>query len=220
MIKLFTHNARLLFTASASNISLTQKRTIQFKNYLLGGLIGLLVLAQATSVAAENPKATIETNLGNIVIELFPEQAPLTVENFLAYVNDGFYNGTIFHRVINGFMIQGGGYTKDFYEDQNKTKITRKPVKNESDNGLTNAVGTLAMARTRDPDSATAQFFINVVDNARLDGRPNQPGYTVFGKVVEGLDVVMKIAEAPTRRLGPTPDVPEEPKVMIKVSVN
>ncbi len=192
----------------------------QFKKTLASGLLGLLVVIQATSAMAENPTATIETNLGDIVIELYPEQAPLTVENFLAYVNDGFYNGTIFHRVINNFMIQGGGYTKEFYEDQNKTKITRKPVKNESDNGLSNAVGTLAMARTSDPDSATAQFFINVKDNSYLDGAEGRPGYTVFGKVIEGMDVVSKIATAPTRKLGPTPDVPEEPKVMLKVSVN
>lgn len=185
------------------------------KKILIGlssALLGFAITAQAA-----NPTVTMTTNKGEVVIELYPEQAPVTVENFLAYVNDGFYDGTIFHRVINNFMIQGGGYTEAYYQDQNKEKTTRAAIKHESDNGLSNTIGSIAMARTSDPNSATSQFYINVADNARLDGRPNQPGYTVFGKVVEGLDVVMAIASTPTRKLGFTPDVPEEPVVIEKI---
>lgn len=170
--------------------------------------------------AAENPKVTMETSMGKVVLELYPEQSPITVENFLAYVNDGFYNGSIFHRIIANFMIQGGGYSKDFYDDQNKEKPTRAPIKNESDNGLSNTIGTIAMARTSDPDSASSQFFISVKDNSYLDGAPNQPGYTVFGKVVEGMDVVIAMSQVKTRKLGFTPDVPEEPVIITSVSVN
>ena len=183
-------------------------------------LIGLTALLLSFSFAAQaqTSKVTMETNKGKVVIELYPDKAPTTVKNFLAYVNDGFYDGTIFHRVINNFMIQGGGYTKDFYDDQNKELTTRAPIKNESDNGLSNTTGTVAMARTSDPDSATSQFYISVKDNSFLDGKPNQPGYTVFGKVVEGMDVVMAIAKTPTRKLGFTPDVPEEAIIIQKIT--
>jgi cyclophilin family peptidyl-prolyl cis-trans isomerase len=148
----------------------------------------------------------LETSQGNITIELDPEKAPITVQNFLRYVDNGFFDGTIFHRVIPGFMIQGGGFTADMRE-----KPTERPIKNEASNGLTNARGTIAMARTNDPDSATAQFFINLVDNARgLDPRPGSAGYTVFGRVIEGMEVVDAIAQVRTGTRGFHQDVPVE----------
>jgi len=193
----------------------------QLKTGVNGILFSVLLVAQTLSAqAAENPTVNIETTMGGIVVELYSEQAPITVKNFLAYVNDGFYDGTIFHRVINNFMIQGGGYTKEFYEDQNKEKTTRAAIKNESDNGLSNVIGTVAMARTGDPDSATAQFFISVKDNSYLDFQPNRPGYAVFAKVIDGMDVVMTISKVATRKLGPTPDVPEEPVIITKMRAN
>src|SRR5262245_18104377 len=178
----------------------------------------LMSLCLATAVMAADPQVELKTSAGTIVIELYPEKAPKTVENFLQYARDGFYDGTIFHRVISTFMIQGGGFTTEF-----KQKPTRAPVRNEADNGLKNTVGTLAMARTADPHSATAQFFINVADNAMLDFRfPTQEGYgyAVFGKVVKGMDVVSRIAKVDTRR-GPPPhtDVPVKPVVIEKVQV-
>ena len=148
----------------------------------------------------------VSTSLGDIKIELNKEKAPITVENFLGYVNDKFYDGTIFHRVIAGFMIQGGGFTPDMAQ-----KPTKAQIKNEAGNGLKNDVGTIAMARTGVVDSATAQFFINVVDNAFLDHRDETPqgfGYAVFGKVVDGMDVVKKIAAVPTTTKGPHQNVP------------
>jgi len=150
-------------------------------------------------------KVLLKTNMGDIVIELYPDKAPKSVENFLTYVKSGFYDDTIFHRVIAGFMIQGGGFTKDLTQ-----KKTRAPIAIESKNGLSNLRGTLAMARTGDPNSATAQFFINTVDNARLDYVSDaNPGYAVFGKVIGGLDVVDKIRAVPTGAQGPfRSDVP------------
>jgi peptidyl-prolyl cis-trans isomerase B (cyclophilin B) len=152
----------------------------------------LLMTITSMSMAAEQaPRVRLETTLGNIVLELDREHAPATVDNFLAYVNDGFYDGTIFHRVIDGFMIQGGGYTADF-----SRKETRPPIKNEADNGLKNTLGSIAMARTSDPHSASAQFFINVADNAMLDHKAPDArgwGYAVFGRMAEGMDVVDKI---------------------------
>nr|WP_084517196.1 peptidylprolyl isomerase [Desulfatiglans anilini] len=148
----------------------------------------------------------LKTSLGDIQIELFPEQAPISVQNFLTYVKTGFYNGTIFHRVIPGFMIQGGGMTPKMQE-----KPARPPIKNEADNGLKNTRGTLAMARTQIKDSATAQFFINLVDNDFLDHGERDFGYAVFGKVVEGMDVVDKIAAVPTGSSGMHQDVPLKP---------
>ncbi|HEB67645.1 MAG TPA: peptidyl-prolyl cis-trans isomerase [Gammaproteobacteria bacterium] len=168
--------------------------------------------------AADHPRVKIDTNLGSFVVELYPEKAPKTVENFLQYVRDGFYNGTIFHRVIDGFMIQGGGFTADF-----ERKETRAPIINEADNGLKNTRGTIAMARTMDPHSATAQFFINVKDNPFLDHTAKTPrgwGYAVFGKVVEGMDVVDRIRKVRTGPGGMFPkDVPQEPVIIEKMTV-
>ena len=181
-----------------------------------------LALAFAASALPAVPalaqKVVLDTTAGKIVLQLDAAAAPKTVENFLAYVKSGHYDGTQFHRVIPGFMIQGGGYTADYAQ-----KPTRPPVKNEAEQsskaGLVNAPGTIAMARTSDPHSASAQFFINVADNKFLNYRESTVqgyGYTVFGKVVQGMDVVEKIAKAPTGAGGPFPkDVPVE-KVLIK----
>lgn len=177
--------------------------------------IGLVAGVQAQ---AANPQVDLETTAGKIRIELDPTAAPKTVENFLAYVKAKYYDGTQFHRVIPGFMIQGGGFTTDF-----KQKPTRPPIQNEAEQsskaGLTNVPGTIAMARTGDPNSATAQFFINVNDNKSLNFREPTPqgyGYVVFGKVIEGMDVVSKIATTPTGSGGPfARDVPVE-RVVIK----
>jgi cyclophilin family peptidyl-prolyl cis-trans isomerase len=179
---------------------------------LFAALIGLT----QTALAA-NPKVLIKTNVGDITVELDPDKAPATVKNFLSYVDDGHYAGTQFHRVINGFMIQGGGYTADF-----KEKDTRAPVANEADNGLKNDRGTIAMARTSNPNSATAQFFINHADNDFLNHRGKTPqgwGYAVFGHVVSGMDVVDKIAAVPTgvAANGMT-DVPKTPVVIESIS--
>lgn len=157
--------------------------------------IAMLMLISSISAWAQ-PTVEIKTSQGLIVVELNSDKAPNTVANFLQYTKDGFYTGTIFHRVISGFMIQGGGITKDF-----KEKPTREPIKNEADNGLTNSLGTIAMARTGDPHSATAQFYINVANNTALnytDKSERGWGYTVFGKVVKGLDVVQKISRMQT----------------------
>ncbi len=151
-------------------------------------LIGLTMLAPAFAQDAKTERVVIHTSLGKIIVELNAEKAPITVKNFLQYVDDKHYDGTIFHRVIADFMIQGGGFDLDMKETK-----TREAIKNEADNGLSNLRGTIAMARTDDPDSATAQFFINTVDNKRLDRTDGNAGYTVFGKVVAGLDVVDKI---------------------------
>lgn len=162
-----------------------------------------------------NPVILMQTNKGPIRIELYQDKAPITVANFLKYTKDGFYNGTIFHRVIKGFMIQGGGFTSDM-----KQKPTTPPIKNESYNHLRNERGTIAMARTNAPDSATSQFFINHVNNRPLDfDGPYKPGYAVFGKVTEGMDVVETIAAIPTKRAGPHGNVPVEPVVIEHVTV-
>lgn len=157
------------------------------------------------------PRVELVTSLGRIVVQLDRERAPKTVENFLRYVRDGHYEGTVFHRVIRDFMIQGGGFTVD-----GRKKPTRPPIPLEADNGLSNQRGTIAMARTSDPDSATAQFYINVVDNRALDPRPGRPGYTVFGKVVEGMDVVDRIRNLRTEVRGPFANWPVEPVVIRK----
>jgi peptidyl-prolyl cis-trans isomerase A (cyclophilin A) len=138
------------------------------------------------------PQVVFQTSLGNLKIELFAEQAPVTVDNFLHYVDSGFYNGVIFHRIVPGFVVQGGGFDQEY-----QRKNTQAPIANESNNGLQNLRGTLSMARTNDPNSATTQFFINLVDNHQLNNRPMQPGYAVFGKLVEGLDVIDRMAEQP-----------------------
>lgn len=172
-----------------------------------------LALAALSSQAA--PTVEMQTSMGAIVIELDAEKAPLTVKNFLQYANDGFYNGTIFHRVIEGFMIQGGGFTKDMGE-----KPTGAQIPNEARNGLKNQRGTIAMARRAEPHSATAQFFINHKDNDALD-YPSRDGwgYAVFGKVTQGLDVVDKIAKVRTGNRGMFQDVPVEPVVIQSVKV-
>ena len=170
--------------------------------------------AQSGSQAV-HPSVLFKTTEGDIRVELYPEKAPKTVANFLDYVKSGQYSGTIFHRVIPGFMIQGGGYTQSFAE-----KPTRAPIPLESRNGLKNATGTLAMARTSDPNSATAQFFINTADNTGLD-YPGQDGngYAVFGKVTSGMDVVKKIEGTPTTTRGPMSDVPQKPIVIESATV-
>jgi cyclophilin family peptidyl-prolyl cis-trans isomerase len=180
-------------------------------------LLAAALLLGAAQARAANPQVDLDTSAGKIRIELYPDAAPKTVENFLTYVKAKYYDGTQFHRVIPGFMIQGGGFTSDFQQ-----KPTRGPVQNEAEQsskaGLLNAPGTVAMARTGDPHSATAQFFINVADNKFLNFREASPqgyGYTVFGKVIQGMDVVNKIAKAPTGAGGPFPkDVPTE-RVML-----
>ncbi|MBU1359682.1 MAG: peptidyl-prolyl cis-trans isomerase [Gammaproteobacteria bacterium] len=167
-------------------------------------------LFATSSWAQTPPRVNLSTSAGDIVIELDPDKAPKTVDNFLKYVKDGHYNGTIFHRVIDGFMIQGGGYTADM-----RQKPTRAPVPLEASNGLKNKKYTVAMARTGDPNSATSQFFINVKDNAMLDApKPDGWGYTVFGKVVAGTEVVDKIRTAATGSKGGMQDVPVEPIVI------
>ncbi len=178
------------------------------KNKLLIALASLIYCA--VSLAAD-PQVELKTTMGTIVLELYPDKAPKTVENFLQYVKEGQYKGTLFHRVIPGFMIQAGGLTDKFVE-----KPTRGPIKNEGSNGLKNTVGTVAMARKNEPDSATAQFYINVADNRPLDYVDEyRPGYAVFGRVIEGLDVVNKIAAVETGN-GPRPytDVPKKPIVI------
>jgi len=172
-------------------------------------LLSIAMIAFGGKALAAGSMVKLSTTLGDIVIELNNEKAPKSVANFLGYVKDGFYNGTVFHRVIPGFMIQGGGFTEDLQK-----KGTKAPIENEANNGLKNLRGTIAMARTSDPHSATAQFFINVVNNDFLDYRSstlNGWGYAVFGKVVQGMDVVDKIAKTPTGSGGPFPtDVPKK----------
>lgn len=180
-------------------------------------LLALFLLGSASSYA-ENPRVLMKTNLGDITLELYPEKAPKTVENFLRYIDDGFYKNTIFHRVIANFMVQGGGFDTAF-----KQKPTRAPVDNEANNGLKNETGTIAMARTSDPHSATAQFFINVANNAFLNftaPNPSGYGYTVFGKVTDGMDIVHQIGKTPTGSGGPFPgDVPKSMIIIQDVSV-
>ena len=167
------------------------------------GLMGLGNMAAAQTA----PQVKLSTSQGDIVLELYPAKAPKTVENFLQYVKDKHYDGTVFHRVMDGFMIQGGGFTADMTQ-----KPTRAPVALETSGGLTNDRGTIAMARTANPNSATAQFFINVVDNRMLNApNPDGYGYTVFGKVVSGMDVVDKIKLVPTTNKGPHQNVPATP---------
>jgi cyclophilin family peptidyl-prolyl cis-trans isomerase len=166
----------------------------------------LLGLAAGEVAVADNPRVRLVTDYGAIELELYAAAAPLTVRNFLNYVESGYYDGTIFHRVIRGFMIQGGGFLPGM-----KPKPAGVPIRNEADNGLKNLAGTIAMARTADPHSATAQFFINTVDNPFLDHRDKTAagwGYAVFGKVIEGMEVVKRIEAVPTRNLGPYENVP------------
>ncbi len=172
----------------------------------------------STPTLAANPQVTFETNRGNFVVELYPEKAPKTVANFLKYVNSGFYKETIFHRVINHFMIQGGGFNADMSEKQ-----ALAPISNEAANGLQNEIGTIAMARTSDPDSATAQFFINLENNVPLNYQGPDPeliGYCVFGRVLKGMDVVREIGITPTINVGPYYDVPKSAILIHQVKLN
>jgi cyclophilin family peptidyl-prolyl cis-trans isomerase len=173
-----------------------------------------LGMIAAGGARAANPVVVMETSVGTVKIELFEDKAPITVKNFLKYVEDKHYDGTIFHRVIDGFMIQGGGF-----EPGMKEKKTGEPIKNESANGVSNLRGTIAMARTSMPDSATAQFYINVKDNKGLDGAPGKAGYAVFGRVIEGMDVVDKIKVVRTTSKRGFDDVPEDDVVIKSVRV-
>lgn len=176
----------------------------------------LMCFATVSFAGADNPRVRLETSKGTIILELDRKAAPKTVTNMLGYVKSGIYDGTIFHRVIKGFMIQGGGFTEDM-----NTKTTNKPVQNEADNGLRNTRGTIAMARTQYPHSATSQFFINMVNNTSLDHRGKTArgwGYCVFGKVVAGMDVVDAIENAPTTTRGTHRNVPSAP-VIIKRAI-
>jgi len=186
-------------------------------------IAGVLLVSCGIAIGAEtvrkggNPVVKLETSLGVIKVELYPDKAPVSVKNFLAYVEEGHYDGLIFHRVIRDFMVQGGGFTKEMKERGSK----RPPIKNEADNGLKNDRGTLAMARTSVVDSATAQFFINVVNNDFLNHRSKTPqgyGYAVFGKVTEGMDVVDKIRAVPTGNAGMLQDVPLQPVTITKAT--
>ncbi len=180
-------------------------------------ICGLAAILAAPPAAAQSPVVVIETSLGSITAELDRRNAPVSVANFLAYAESGFYDGTIFHRVIRGFMIQGGGMTADL-----QRKETRAPIRNEATNGLSNDRGTLAMARTNVVDSATAQFFINTVDNPGLNNRGTDPGsygYAVFGRVIDGLDVVDEIEGVSTGRRGPFNDVPNTTVEILSVTV-
>ncbi len=178
------------------------------RQLVLLGCSVAIALHSPDALAQDHPVVIIETSLGTMTAELDRTKAPLSVENFLQYVEDDYYHGTVFHRVIKGFMIQGGGFTTDMQQ-----KPTRDPIKNEATNGLTNDRGTLAMARTRDVDSATSQFFINTKSNASLNFRSPDPrgfGYCVFGKVIDGMDVVMKIENSATATKGGFQNVPVE----------
>ena len=182
------------------------------KKFISVALLSLVMIGGFAN-AADKPRVVFETTQGNITLELNAQKAPNSVKNFLRYVKEGHYEGTIFHRVIPNFMIQGGGFTTDYTK-----KTTHDPIQNEADNGLRNERGTIAMARTPDPHSATAQFFINVLDNGSLNYRAPTPrgwGYTVFGKVVEGMDIVDKIRDVPTGRGGPFPTDAPKTKIII-----
>lgn len=175
----------------------------------VGGMVGVVGAAEKKSVVL------MKTSLGNIKIELMQRESPITVKNFLSYVEAGYYSGTILHRVIPGFMVQGGGFTSDM-----KVKKTGQPIKNEASNGLKNDRGTIAMARTSAPDSATSQFFINLVNNDNLNRpMPDGHGYAVFGKVIEGMDVVDKIASVSTGVTMGFPNVPKTPVVIKSITV-
>lgn len=190
------------------SISQAIRKGFWFRLVLIAGVVSTVGLAaiRAEAKKGDRPLVVFSMPEGDITIELFPEKAPITVKNFLDYVDSGFYDGTIFHRVIPGFVIQGGGFTSDMQQ-----KSTQAPIKNEADNGLKNARGTLSMARTSDINSATSQFFVNLKDNANLDHTgPGNFGYAVFGRVIDGMDVVDKIAAVPTTTKGMYQDTPVE----------
>lgn len=180
-------------------------------------IVFILLFTITSNIQAETTMVKMDTNQGTIMLELDADNAPNTVANFLTYAKEGFFDGTIFHRVISNFMIQGGGFTEDMNQ-----KTTHDPIKNEANNGLKNDNGTIAMARTGDPHSATAQFFINVKDNDFLNFSSETPqgwGYAVFGKVTEGMDIVEKIKATETTTKGPYQDVPVEAIIIEKVSI-
>lgn len=177
-------------------------------------ILATTVLGLASQLSIAATVVNFKTTHGEIQIELFDKQAPLSTKSFAEYAKSGFYNGTIFHRVIPGFMIQGGGFTANMTQ-----KATKPPIKNEAHNGLLNTRGTIAMARTQTVDSATSQFFINLVDNKMLDHSDRDYGYAVFGKVIKGLDVVDKIAKQPTGRKGYHSDVPLKPIQILSTTV-
>ncbi len=186
---------------------------------LAGVMMLALIITTGSTARAErsNPLVKLETSMGEITLELYPDKAPATVANFLQYVKDGFFDGTIFHRVISTFMVQGGGF-----DAQMNQKPTKAPIKNEADNGLKNEIYTVAMARTMVPDSATAQFFINLADNQFLNHTAKTPqgwGYAVFGKVVKGQDVVDKIKAVPTTTKGMHQNVPVDAVTIVKATV-
>jgi cyclophilin family peptidyl-prolyl cis-trans isomerase len=181
---------------------------------LTQGAIATETSEQGKPTKKPNPEVIFETAMGSYTLELNPEKAPKTVANFLAYVEEGFYNNTLFHRVIPGFVIQGGSFEKGMKKKQN-----HYPIKNESNNGLMNIRGAISMARTRDPQSATSQFFINVTHNPSLDFQSNQPGYAVFGKVIEGIEVIDKIIAVPTKTSGNYKDVPKDDVVILSAKL-
>ncbi len=200
--------------------------TKHLNRFLMRICVPVFITLGALSCRSAEASNTVvfETNQGNFTVELFQKKAPISVKNFLAYVDSGFYEGTIFHRVIDGFMVQVGGFDADM-----KRKTPNAPIKNESNNGLLNKTGTLSMARTSDPDSATSQFFISLVDNQSLDPRPGSPGYAVFGKISVGMDVIAKIGkvetDCPSNSRQPCSgslppgmrDVPKKPVIINKV---
>lgn len=177
--------------------------------------LSTIALLSPCYAQTKNVQIMISTDQGNIQLELYPEKAPETVKNFLTYINDKYYDGLVFHRVIKGFMIQAGG----FDENLNVREPTGEPVVNESFNGLKNEKGTIAMARQYDPNSARSQFYINVVDNWNLDPRTHKPGYTVFGRVISGMEVAEQISKLPTKRAGPMTDVPVTPVHILEAKV-
>ncbi|MDA8016415.1 MAG: peptidylprolyl isomerase [Thermoanaerobaculia bacterium] len=190
------------------------KTRVSFLSLATLCFLACVLLAPAMVAQEANPQVVIETSKGTIVVELFAQEAPKSTTNFLSYVDDGFYDGTLFHRVIPEFMVQGGGFDSGM-----KKKATKAPIPNEADNGLKNERGTLAMARTNDPHSATAQFFINTVDNTFLDHTAKSPrgwGYAVFGRVLSGMEAVDAISAVKTGRIGRTGDVPVEPVSIVK----
>jgi len=185
----------------------TQHARRRMGSLIVSALLSLTLLPAMAQAQADTPKVRLSTSMGDVVLELYPDKAPKTVENFLQYVRDKHYDGTVFHRVIGNFMIQGGGFTADLQQ-----KPTRAPVPLEASNGLKNDRGTIAMARTANPNSATAQFFVNVVDNTGLNAPlPDGHGYTVFGKVIQGMDTVDKIRNAPVGNQGGHQNVPRTP---------
>ena len=186
------------------------------RTLMLATLVAGLAAAMPLAAVAANPQVEIKTSMGPMVVELYADKAPKTVDNFLTYVKAGFYNGTVFHRVIPGFMIQGGGFTKDL--DQ---KPTRPAIEHEGAACGSNELGTIAMARTGDPHSATSQFFINVVNNSRLNYTlpPQGWGYCAFGRLVKGMDVAQKIVAVPTAAVGPHQNVPKDPITIESVTL-